>query len=142
MPFRDNSWQDRYLFVLLLGLLVLGMLGCSPRSTDYSSVIVGTWVAELASRRPDFPRDQGRCIYMTFEFCVGDTVVVEARVIDRAILRDQGLKATYVVNGDQLTMHDPERTWTVQLESFDGKSVSFHFGDCVSMRLRRVQPGD
>ncbi len=86
----------------------------------------------------NFPRDQGLCVYMTLEFCVGDTVVVEARMVDRATLRDQGLKATYVVNGDRLTMHGPERTSTVQLESYDGQGISFHFGDCVSMRLRRV----
>ncbi len=140
MPFLDISSQDRQFSILILGSLVLGMVGCSPRSPDYSSVIVGTW--EWEGSTAGLIRDQGLCVYMTIEFCVGDTVVVEARVIDRAILRDEGLKATYVVNGDRLTIHGPERTWMIQLESFDGKSVSFHFGDCVSMRLRRVQPGD
>ena len=140
MPFRDISSRDRHFFVLILGSFVLGMLGCSPRSPDYSSMIVGTW--ELEGSTAGFPRDQGFVVYARFDFHVGDTLVGEVRVIDRAFFREEGVKATYFVDGDRLTIRGPESTSTVQLESYDGQGISFHFGDCNSMRLRRVRPGD
>lgn len=139
MPFRDISSRDRHLFFATLGSLVLGMLGCSRRLPDYSSVIVGKWEWESSTAGL---RDQGFAVYARFDFHVDDTLVGEVRVIDQAILKSQSMKATYVVDGDRLTVRYPEGTTRIQLENYDGQSIFFHLGDCAGLRLQRVRPGD